>query len=452
MQTQLEITFQKMEEKAKQDGVEVELSASISDSFSASYSQGKLNKYNSSQGHSATVRVIDGKSPGVSTTEDLSAEGLLAAYNEAKQTAKDLKASVDPTKVGYDELQPPGKYTAMPELFSDAFSKVSIDQKLAWAKELEDAALKFDGKISVVPYSGYGEGISTRFLFNSKGQRLTYQASGANVYSYAIGKDGAVAVNGYDAHFVRSPDAFSPKQIAQTAAKKALDMLSYKKLKSGNYTVIFENEVFSELASAFSDHFSAKSVAEETSLLKGKRGKKIFSEKITLIDDPLNTKLQGARPFDSEGTPSKQTTLVENGTLKTYLTNGRLAKEMMLPNTGNAVLGTGEMEVGFSNLTIQKGTKSFEELIASAPEVFVIVEVDALHAGYKDTSADFSLPARGFYYRNGKKEFAVNDVVVSGNMLDILTRAKDISNRWPEAGGANQYPDLLIEGISIAGE
>lgn len=452
MQTQLETAFQKIEEKAKKDGVEVELSASVSESFSASYSQGKLNKYNSSQGHSASVRVIDGKSPGVSTTEDLSADGLLAAYDEARQTAKDLKSSVDPTKVGYDELQSPGKYVDMPELFNDGFSKASIDQKLAWAKDLEDAALKFDGKISVVPYSGYGEGISTRFLFNSKGQRLSYKSSGANVYSYAIGKEGTVAVNGYKARFVRNPNAVSTKEIAQSAAKDALGLLNYKKLKTGNYTVIFENEVFSELMGAFSDQFSAKAVVEETSLLKGKRGKKIFSEKITLVDDPLNTKLQGARPFDAEGTPSKQTTLVENGTLKTYLTNGRLAKEMMLPNTGNAVLGAGEMEVGFSNLAVQKGTKSFDELAASAPEVFVITQVDALHAGYKDTSSDFSLPARGYFYRNGKKEFPVNDVVISGNMLDILTRIKEISNRWPDEGGAYQCPDVLVENISVAGE
>lgn len=452
MQTQLETAFQKIEAKAKTDGVEVELSASVSESFSASYSEGKLNKYNSSQGQSASVRVIDGKSPGVSTTEDLSAEGLLAAYNEARQTAKDLKATVDPTKVGYDELQPPGKYQEMPELFDEGFAKVSIDQKLLWAKSLEEQALKYDGKISVVPYSGYGEGLSTRYLFNSKGQRLSYRSSGANIYSYAIGKEGDVAVNGYTARFIRDPKAIATKDVAEKAAKSALELLNYKKLKSGNYTVIFENEVFSELMGAFSDQFSAKEVVEETSLLKHKRGKKVFSEKITLIDDPLNTKLQGARPFDAEGIPSKQTTIVENGTLKTYLTNGRLAKEMMLPNTGNAVLGSGEMEVGFSNLTIQKGAKSFEELVASAPEAFVITQVDALHAGYKDASADFSLPARGFFYRNGKKEFAVNDVVVSGNMLDILARVKDLSNRWPDEGGSYQCPDILVENISIAGE
>ena len=179
----------------------------------------------------------------------------------------------------------------------------------------------------------------------------------------------------------------------------------------------------------------------------------IFSPLISIVDDPLNAALAGARPFDSEGVPAQKTLLVDQGVLKTYLTNSKYAKLFSLKNTGNAATGAGEMDISASNVLVAKGQKSFEELLSSHPQVLMISQFEGgMHSGYNDVTGDFSLPASGFIYENGKKVRAVNQFVISGNVFELLKNVSAVSSRYPDTNDSILVPDLLATDISIAGE
>jgi len=72
-----------------------------------------------------------------------------------------------------------------------------------------------------------------------------------------------------------------------------------------------------------------------SSVFSGKIGERVASNKCTIVDNGTIANRRGSLTIDDEGTPTQETTLIENGILKGYMMdklNGRL---MGQPSTGN---------------------------------------------------------------------------------------------------------------------
>ena len=189
MSEQIKDLFQTVEKAAKADGAQVEMVVSESESFSANYNRGELNKYSFDQANSAGVRVLFGKGAGFSTTEKLSKDALLETYKEALTSAKDLNKTAKADKAA-QALYKPNSTPAPMQLISDEMDKVSTEEKLAIARMLETAALNYDSKVQNVPYSRYGESKGRRYLFNSQGLSVSTESGGISAFSYAFAKEG----------------------------------------------------------------------------------------------------------------------------------------------------------------------------------------------------------------------------------------------------------------------
>ncbi len=79
---------------------------------------------------------------------------------------------------------------------------------------------------------------------------------------------------------------------------------------------------------------------ETTSLLSDslfwdRRGQKIASNKVTLIDDGTLPGMYGSSSFDDEGMPRQKNVLIENGVLKAFLSDRMGAKILGLPRSGS---------------------------------------------------------------------------------------------------------------------
>jgi PmbA protein len=443
--------FQELAKAAKADGAEVEMVVSDSESFSANYNRGELGKYSFDQSLSAGVRVLYGKGAGFSTTEKISKDSLLETYREALRSAKDLSKEAKAETEAQKLFKPSERPTAM-HLVSGDIEKVPMEDKLAIARKLESVALEYDSKVQNVPYSRYGESKGRKVLMNSLGLDVFTEAAGISAFSYALSKHENDSKSGGFSSFVRKPHLLSAEKIAKEAAKRSLELLGSTQPKSGTYPVVLFNEVVSELIDFLIHHLSAKTLDEGTSLLNHKLEQKIISHKLTIVDDPFLTELGGARPFDSEGANSQKTTLIEKGTLKTYLTNSHLAEKLGLKHTANASRNGGEMGVAPSNTVIEAGTASIDELLKASNEMIYITAVDALHSGFNPTTLDFSLPAYGFLYKGGERVRPLHQMVVSGNLLLLLNNVENISRRYNQDGGSVLAPDMFIPEMSIAGQ
>src|SRR5690606_14891062 len=141
---------------------------------------------------------------------------------------------------------------------------------------------------------------------------------------------------------------------------------------------------------------------------------------LTLIDHPLLGYAFNSRPFDFEGTVSQPHTLIENGVLKTFLTNSYYAHKLGLENTGNAMRSPStRLGIAASNLIVQPGQASFEELVQLHPKMIAITSLKGM-AGFDSVSGQFSIEAEGNLYENGERVSALKNFVVSGNVMQFF--------------------------------
>jgi PmbA protein len=79
-----------------------------------------------------------------------------------------------------------------------------------------------------------------------------------------------------------------------------------------------------------------------------------------------------------------------------------------------------------------------------------INELMGLHMA-KPYTGEFSLGASGFYIKNGKIEFPVKGIVVSGNLLQLFNSITGIANDIRFFGSTGS-PSILFENVEVSGK
>ncbi|WII71331.1 TldD/PmbA family protein [Bdellovibrio sp. 22V] len=439
--------FEKIAEQARKDGAKVEMLLSGGESLSIGYSKKKLESFESTQSQMAGLRVILGANQGYAYTENLSDESLLRTYREALNNAKTVQ------KEGSHNvpLQKPQTVQAMRNLFNP--EDIAMDKKLEVARLLEEQCLEKDARIQAVPYSGFSETTSFKRVLNSEGLDQEFKQSYFSGYAYPLAKEGESSKMGGEGFFARNFKEINPEEVTTEGVRKAVSRLGAQKLATGNYAVVIDRDQFPMILQMIHSYFSAKEVDEGKSLFKGKLGQKIASQKFQLLDDPFELRGTAVRPFDDEGAASQKTVLFENGVLKNFLTNLEYAQKMNLPHTSHARRSPASQQaIAATNLVVAKGTKSLQDLLQSHPKVVFLTEFSGgLHAGFKESTGDFSMPAEGFLYENGKLVGAIDQFVMSGNVLDLLRDIEDLGNEYNKPGSSMICPDVLVKSLSFAG-
>ncbi len=444
--------FEKVVSQAQKENAQVELLISGGENLKLEFQKKKLEKFESTQSQMAGFRVILGASQGYAYTENFSLESFLRTYGEALNNAKTLGTSskeklemVKPTAAKADPVADMG-HLYCPE-------DIPMEKKLKVAETLESACFDVDARIQAVPYCSFNESLSFSRVLNSEGLDKEFKQNYYSGYSYPVAKDESGTKSDYDSFFTRKFADIDARKVAEESVKNAVAGLGAQQLKTGNYAVVIDKEIFSTMISMIEGYFSAKEVHEQKSLLNGKLNQKIASEKFELIDDPFDSEGTGTRPFDSEGAPSQKTVLIEKGILKNYLTNLEYARKMNLPHTAHAARGpSSTMNISATNLIMSKGSYSREELLKRHDKVVFLRKFNgALHAGFKESTGDFSMPAEGFLYEKGVKQGPVDQFVMSGNIFDLLRDIEDLGNEYSKAGSSIRTPDVLIKQLSFAG-
>ncbi len=229
-----------------------------------------------------------------------------------------------------------------------------------------------------------------------------------------------------------------PYRCAASALERALAKRNPRKIGSGRYQVIVENRVAATLLSPMIDAISGSSLQQQNSFLLDKLGKSIASPALTLIDSPCLRGSPGYRFFDSEGLATAKRTVIEMGRLNMFFLSTYYALKMQMPVTISA-----------PSLLLLKAGKgnaaTFAGLIKNG------IFVTGFNGGNCNTATgDFSYGIEGFKVENGQITYPVNEMVMTGNMLDLW-------NRLLAAGDdalktmSWQIPSLVFDTIEFAG-
>ncbi len=188
----------------------------------------------------------------------------------------------------------------------------------------------------------------------------------------------------------------------------------------GRFTAVLDPEMTGVLTHEAVGHASeADAVTSKESIFAGKKGQKIASGLVNIVDDPL-MRYFGYYEYDDEGTEGKKVEVIKNGVLNGYLNSRETSKE-----TNDAPNGHARSE-DFSYVPIVRMSNTFfMPGESSESDVFDVrdgIYLKGMLGGSVDTfTGGFMFKAEEAYtIRNGGKEQLLRDVTITGNLLEVL--------------------------------
>ena len=339
------------------------------------------------------------------------------------------------------------------DTFYDALESVLPEEKLEFALNMEKAAIQIDPRVRQVKYNTVLSGSGQVRIKNSYGLDIAYKGNYCGAYLQAIAREGDKASTAVDIELSHDFSKLQYQKLAETAVKKAVFGLAGKPVKSGTYRVILENGAMADLLETFAGIFSAENTQHDLSLLKGRVGETIAADCVVLMDDPLMPYGEGSRPFDAEGVATKTKAVIDNGVLKTLLHNLKTAQKDGVQTTGNASKASysAPVRVSPTNFFLKPGADDLETLMGKMGSGLVITELNGLHSGANGISGDFSLLAKGFSVKEGKKGEPVEQITIAGNFYQLLKNLRAIGSDLKFPGGNMGSPSVDAGEMAIAG-
>ena len=433
---------------AKEAGIEqYELYYMQEGSLRVSAYNGEIEKFSQSQTGGFGFRgIINGKTGNFyseSLSEDIIPLAIKGVITNCEVTGTEEKQELFPGSEVYPKVE-----TYFPEL-----NKISAEDKARFALLAEKTAKEFSPEIESVNTSLCDSGEAENYLANSLGLELESKSNYIVALVELTARRGEEVKEKGDIYIGHCFDEEKAKALAISAAKKAVSALGGTGVQSGKKRVIFKNEAFCDILATFADNFSGESARKGFSLLTGKIGEKIASEKITLWDRPLLKDGYASSAFDSEGVACYDKSVIEKGVLKTFLHNLKSAAYFKTKSTGNGFKPSYKGAVGVSptNFFIENGETDFDGLLEKMQNGIIVTEVEGLHSGANVVSGDFSLAAEGFMVENGKITHPVEQITIAGNFYELLKTVAQVGNDLYFNSSAVGSPSLMFEDISVSG-
>jgi len=341
------------------------------------------------------------------------------------------------------------------EPFDSGLTEIPLADKIGKILEVESVAKAFDPRLQGFGWLQYGDISQDIAVYNSYGVKSESKGTLIYAYCYAIASDGSSIQTGTHVDASGYFATFDSAEIGRTAAEYAVRMLGAKPIKTGEYRLVLPPETATAFLNAMSEMLSADKVQKGKSPYCDLLGRTVASDIVTVIDDGrLEGGLATSR-YDSEGVPTEETVLIENGKLKTFLYDAYCAKKGSTKSTGNSSRGSYHRQPAISptNFYLKPGSTKRDEAIRSVDEGLYITEVSGLHAAVNPTSADFSVPAKALLIKNGEFAGAVDNITISGNLLkffeNIEMLADDLS--WVPSTGMMGSPTIFVADTKVTG-
>jgi len=440
-------------EAARAAGFEsFELYAPSTESFRVKVFGGEIEEFKNSYSGGAAFRGVYGGRMGYASSERIAEDTVEYLLEQAKANAAVIEDDDN------EPLAPGGGTYPAVNTFSPSLREFGTAEKCALAKRIEAAAPEYDSRVVSADVTVLGSFEGEIVIANSRGLDVSHRSNGAFAgLMVRVSQDGGEPKVGFESWAGGCLSGFRPEELAAKAVEKGLAQLGARKASTGIVPVVFNNETAADIFAVFSPVFFAESVQKGFSLLGGKLGQEVASGVLTLRDDGYIDGVVGSRPFDAEGVASVNKAVIEQGVLKTFLHNLKMAEKDGTASTGNASKRglTGAVATGCGIFTVQPSGTSFGELLAMADAGILITKLDGLHAGVNAVTGDFSLSASGFEIRGGKVAAPVDQMVVSGNFYEMLGSIVCVGSdfRFDTPGGDGVFgaPSVYAGSLSISG-
>jgi PmbA protein len=183
--------------------------------------------------------------------------------------------------------------------------------------------------------------------------------------------------------------------------------------------------------------------------LARRRGARAFSEIVTLHDDPLIDGRPGSRPIDDEGVVSRRLPLVVAGEIDAMIYDLESAGRVGATPSGHGRRSTfGKPQAAYSNLVLEPGESSWEELLAAVGDGLLIERLRPSGQGNLIGGTFALRAALAWRVEGGEITGLLPEVTVAGNAHDLLGRVLAVG-RDPMWVGSRSTPAIVVDGVSV---
>ncbi len=310
----------------------------------------------------------------------------------------------------------------------------SLKQKIDLLEKINSYARKLDSSVKQVSVS-----------INGNFQNVEIVKLGGNTFydsrplvrmnvSISIEKNGRVETGSYGFGGRHMYDRlFSKKNwkcAIDSAFQQAKVKLKAKETPAGEQTVVLGPGwpgilLHEAIGHGLEGDFNRK----QTSAFYDLVGKRVASDQVTIVDDGTIPERRGSLTIDDEGTPSQNTTLIENGILKGFMQDRLNARLMNKDSTGNG------RRQSYSHIPMPRMTNTYmlsgkydhDELIKSTKKGIYATQFSG---GQVDiTSGKFVFSASEAYeITNGKIGKPLKGATLIGNGPEILKEVTMVGN------------------------
>ena len=382
------------------------------------------------------ITVYAGQRKGYASTSDFSPQALRetveAAINIARFTAEDDCAGLaDAALMAKD----------CPDL--DLFHPwaLSVEDAIETARRCEQAAFEASPQIS----NSEGASVSTQqaqfVSANSLGFMGGYPTSRHYISCSVIaGEQESMQRDDWYTTHRDAAQLSDPSSVGRVAAERAVARLGGRKVKTGEFPVLFEAPLAAGLLGSLVHATSGGALYRKSSFLLDHLGKRVMPEFVQVVERPHIKCGLGSSSFDSDGVATRDRDIVTDGILQGYFLSTYSARKLGMQTTGNAG--------GSHNLIIQPGDLDLVGLLARMGRGLLVTEL--LGQGINYVTGDYSRGAAGFWVENGKIAYPVEEITIAGNLKAMLAGIVAVGNDVL-VRGSKQSGSILIDRMTIAG-
>ncbi len=372
------------------------------------------------------VRVLSGERTGYAYTDDLAPERILHAARTAAMIAsgpaKEPVVGVGGTS-GHNLYPVP-----LPSVEADVMAKVDL------VNRADVAARAYDPRIKEVRV-GYADELRKILVIGSDGSFAEDSQPMARMSVFCLAKSGSESSRGTAGGGGRVALEYfltekTPEHFAAEAARQAIIQLDAIDAPAGEMEVVLGPGWPGVLLHEAIGHgLEADFNRKKTSAFTEMMGRRVASDKCTVVDNGTMPGRRGSLNVDDEGNPTANTVLIEKGILKGYLTDKLSARLMGMSNTGN-----GRRE-SYQHIPMPRMTNTYMLAGEDAPEDIIKSVQRGVYAvnfggGQVDiTNGKFVFSASEAYMiEDGKITAPLKNATLIGNGPDVLTRVSMVGN------------------------
>ncbi|MGA9372366.1 MAG: TldD/PmbA family protein [Solirubrobacterales bacterium] len=385
--------------------------------FALSIDESRVELPQSGSERGAGIRVIDGEVTryahvdGLAEEDLMNAAGGLASALDGGATEPLALRAADPPQLQEIEVDP---------------ASVPAERKAEILRELDERAREAGPEVTQASAS-YSEGRRRVAVFNSEGMEATDDRTRVRLGAQVVARRNGTVETGFEtlgAHRGFELLDSDPARIADQAARKALELLGADPAPAGELTVVVGGGFGGVLFHEMTGHgLEADAVQKGASVYAGKLGEKVAEPLLTAYDDGRMPGEWGTGAIDDEGTPCRQTPVIEEGRLTSYLYDRLRARRDGVESTGNG------RRASFRDLPIPRMTNTYiepgdadpRELISEVERGFYAVSFGG--GQVEPATGDFVFGvSEGYLIEGGEVTRPCRGATLIGNCLQALAR------------------------------